>query len=201
MTADPVAPAERTEALWRGLSADLRRFIARRVDPADVDDLLQTVFLRLHTRASSVLDDERLVGWLYTVTRNAITDHYRLASRRREVAVADFPTGDHPLTTDAVAVDEAWAHDAEKELAGCLLPMLEELPADQAAALRLVELDGLSQVAAAEVAGITTSGMKSRVQRGRSRLRQLLLDCCAVAQDPRGRVQDWEPRDASCACH
>lgn len=191
----PLSPTDRTEALWQGLSADLRRFIARRVDPSDVDDVLQTVFLRLHTQVGSVLEEERLVGWLYTVTRNVITDHYRRASRRREVAVADFPTGDHPLT-----VDEEADGEAQRELAGCLLPMLDELPAEQAAALRLVELDGLSQVDAARVAGVTTSGMKSRVQRGRSRLKQLLLDCCAVAQDPRGRVQEWEPREGSCAC-
>lgn len=42
--------------------------------------------------------------------------------------------------------------------------------------------------------GISVSGMKSRVQRGRQQLRGLLEDCCSIALDARGRVVSCEPR-------
>lgn len=160
-----------------------------------VDDVLQAVFLRLHTRLDTVADGERLTGWIYTVTRNAITDHHRSARRRRELSVPELPDELHPVAEEA---DDDGA--AEHELAACVRPLLADLPAEQAAALQLVEVDGLSQVEAARAAGISTSGMKSRVQRGRARLRELLLACCEVAHDPRGRVHDWQPRDTACAC-
>ena len=47
----------------------------------------------------------------------------------------------------------------------------------------MTELGGVSQVEAAERTGISVSGMKSRVQRGRSKLKDLLLDCCSVDRD------------------
>lgn len=190
-----VTSADATEAAWVRLSADLRRFIARRVHPSDVDDVLQAVFLRLHTRLGTVADGERVTGWIYTVTRNVIVDHHRSAQRRREVAVPELPPERHPVLE---AEDDDGA--AERELAGCLRPLLTDLPPAQAAALQLVEVEGLSQVEAARVAGISVPGMKSRVQRGRARLRDLLLACCEVAQDPRGRVHAWQPRAETCAC-
>lgn len=182
-----------TAALWSRFSADLRDYIARRVDrPEDVDDVLQTVFVRIQVGLGSLRDDDRLLGWIYTLTRNAITDHYRRASRRRELPVGDLPTELHPLQEP---------QDGERgvaELAGCLRPMLTRLPAEQAAALELVELQGVSQAEAARRTGISLSGMKSRVQRGRGRLRALVLECCSIRQDARGVVQDVVLRGDGC---
>jgi RNA polymerase sigma-70 factor (ECF subfamily) len=58
----------------------------------------------------------------------------------------------------------------------------------------LVELEGLTQKQPAEVLGTSPSGMKSRVQRGRVRLRKTVEDCCDIALDARGRVVSCEPR-------
>ena len=54
-----------------------------------------------------------------------------------------------------------------------------------AVAITLVELEGLTQQAAADVVGVSLSGMKSRVQRGRKLLRERFDACCAVALDAR----------------
>ena len=63
----------------------------------------------------------------------------------------------------------------------------------------MIDLDGRAQ-AAARMAGISLSGIKSRVQRGRARLHQLLLDCCELSQDARGRIQEYWPRASCCNC-
>ncbi len=55
------------------------------------------------------------------------------------------------------------------------------LPSPYREALTLTELEGLTQKEAAEMLGISLSGMKSRVQRGRQQLRQALEDCCHIA--------------------
>ncbi|MCC3331419.1 sigma-70 family RNA polymerase sigma factor [Nocardia abscessus] len=184
------------EQLWRRFSSDLRAFIARRVPrPEDADDILSIVFLRMAKSLDNLRDQDRLLGWIYAITRNAITDYYRSAPHRRELpvdAVPDNPSahGDE-LDTDA---------DAEKELATCLVPMLSALPAEQAAAVRMVDLDARTHAAAADEAGISISGMKSRVQRGRAALHAQLHACCQISQDRTGHVHDYEPRSGTCAC-
>ena len=198
MTVDahPERPGADVERLWVDFSQDLHRYIARRVRrPEDAEDILLTVFLRIQAKLPTLRDDERLLGWIYTLARNAITDHHRLASNRRELPVEDFPG---PL--DLIQDDEGDEQTAEAELATCLRPMLAKLPPEQAAALELVELRGVSQVEAARLAGVSVSGMKSRVQRGRARLRELLLTCCSVSQDVRGRVQEFQPLASDCSC-
>jgi RNA polymerase sigma-70 factor (ECF subfamily) len=62
-------------------------------------------------------------------------------------------------------------------------------------AVTLVELEGLTVRDAAETAGISVSGMKSRVQRERAQLREMLDDCCVIAVEVRGRVTDIVPRE------
>jgi RNA polymerase sigma-70 factor, ECF subfamily len=71
------------EPIYENLHADLRRFVARRVDdPHAVDDILQDTYLRLHTHLASVREPERLTSWVYQVTRTAIIDHYRRGQPR-----------------------------------------------------------------------------------------------------------------------
>lgn len=181
------------DAVWRQFSGELRQFIGRRVDrPADADDILGHVFLRMTERIGTMRDTERLPAWLYTTTRNAITDHYRSAVHRRELPVAELPH-------DLADVEDESPETAEAELAAkCLLPLLDLLPPEQAEALRLVDLGGMSQAAAAAAVQLSHTGMKSRVQRGRARLRELVLQCCTIELDVRGRVQGYEPRTSAC---
>jgi RNA polymerase sigma-70 factor (ECF subfamily) len=181
------------DAVWRQFSGDLGQFIRRRVDrAADADDILSQVFLRMTERLHTVRDTDRLPAWLYATTRNAITDHYRSAVQRRELPVAQLP--EHVDEADGTPMESA-----EAELARCLLPMIDRLPPEQAEAIRMVDLGGMTQTAAAEAAHVSITGMKSRVQRGRARLREMLLTCCAVERDVRGRVQDYAPRPAGYA--
>ncbi|MEE2033178.1 sigma-70 family RNA polymerase sigma factor [Rhodococcus chondri] len=182
------------DRLWRHFSSDLRAFIARRVSrPEDADDILSIVFLRMAKSLDNLREQDRLLGWMYAITRNAITDYYRSAPHRRELAVDTVP--DNPPDGDP-DTDEA----AEKELASCLVPMLSGLPAEQAAAVRMVDLDARTHAAAADEAGISVSGMKSRVQRGRATLRARLHACCRISQDHTGHVHDYRLRGGSCDC-
>jgi RNA polymerase sigma-70 factor (ECF subfamily) len=61
-------------------------------------------------------------------------------------------------------------------------------------AVTLVELEGLTMREAADMVGISVSGMKSRVQRGREQLRKLFDDCCEIALDVRGKPTEFVPR-------
>jgi len=191
-----------TQVLWAEFRDRLRGFIARRIaNEADADDILQEVFLRIHLHRDSVRHSDRLGAWLFQVTRNAIADYYRAPNRRLEIPVGASlePFSERPEQATDSYEGAAAAGQAAQELATCLRPMVERLPAHYREAVTLTDLEGFTQRAAAERIGISVSGMKSRVQRGRQALKTMLDGCCQIELDADRRVIDFEARDASCA--
>jgi len=181
-----IDPAAR--GAWRDLDAKLRPFIARRVRAeVDVDDVVQDVFLRMQRGLAGLRDEERFGPWVYQVARSAIADHQRTAARHG-VAHGERPD------EEAAGPKEEDDGAVERELAGYVAPFVAMLPSPYREALTLTELEGLTQKDAAAMLGISVSGMKSRVQRGRQQLRKSLDDCCHIAIDARGRVVSCEPR-------
>lgn len=185
------ANATATEDLWQEFADRLRRFIASRVsDPDAVDDILQEAFVKIHRRSDTLRDPARLTSWVFRITRNTIVDYHRAAPRRREIAVDDI-AADVPTRWELSSFEET--HDLRQEIAACVQPLLEELPAMYRDAVELVELRGLTQTEAARRAGVSVSGMKSRVQRGRSQLHKTLRSWCEIAVDPRGAPTSCAP--------
>lgn len=173
---------------WRELAARLRPFIARRVaSQADADDVLQEVLLRVHRGLPGLADDERFSAWMFQVARNAVTDHLRARARH---PLAD---GDEP-PAESAAADDADDDAVARGLSQYLAYFVALLPSPYREAVTLVELEGRTQREAAEMVGVSLSGMKSRVQRGRARLRAMLEACCEIGLDARGRVVAYEPR-------
>ena len=175
---------------WQELHANLRAFIARRVrNDADVDDLVQRVLLQIVKGIGSLRDTQRLHAWVYRTARNVIVDHYRSSGGRREVASGD--ADDLALVGGPeVPVDDETV--ALRELATCLTPMVGLLSPTYREAVVLADLEGKTQAEAAERLGVSVSGMKSRVQRGRRQLKALLDACCRVDLDHRGAIVGYE---------
>jgi RNA polymerase sigma-70 factor, ECF subfamily len=174
--------------LWRDFAPPLRAFLARRVPPGvDADDLLQEVFLRVVRHLGTLRGTDRPEAWLFQIARNALRDTLR--ARQRRDGRTDPLEFDLPAETDTEAV-----RAAEAELAPCLTAMVGRLEEPYRTAIDLTSLKGFTQADAARQAGISLSGMKSRVQRGRERLRQMLMDCCRIDVDVRGGVSDFHLR-------
>jgi RNA polymerase sigma-70 factor, ECF subfamily len=203
---DEASMAQDGQAVWQQVHDGLRGFVAKRVaDRAEVEDILQEVFLRMHRKLGSLKDPRRLVSWMFQITRHAIADHYRAPARHREVPAglsADLDA-EHPASVPPAADESADAGRLRTELAGCLRPMIDRLSADYRQAVILVELDGLTQQAAAKRLGLSASGMKSRVQRGRRQLKAMLEACCEIQLDGRRGVADYalrDPQSDPCGC-
>lgn len=173
---------------WQELEGTLRPFIARRLaNSSDVDDVLQDVFLRMQRGLAGLREEERFGPWVYRVARSALIDHQRARSKH--------PLGQNDEPAElAQPEQEDDLNAVEREMASYLAPFIAMLPSPYREALTLTELQGLTQKQAAELLGISVSGAKSRVQRGRVVLRQALEDCCHIALDGRGRVISCEPR-------
>ena len=185
-----------TEGVWAELHANIRGFVARRVrQQADVDDVVQRVFLHVHRALPTLRETDKLHAWIYQTTRRAIADFYRSPAQKREVATGSA----HDFVEDfAGAGSDAPDESATRELSTCLQPLIRSLAAADRQALQMVEFDGVTQVEAAARLGLSVSGMKSRVQRARSHLRAALGDCCRIALDRRGGVISYETNTGKC---
>ena len=183
-------------AAWDELREPLLAFIARRTPDRDTaEDILQDVLLRIHRHADELEHSSAVRAWIFQIARNAIADHYRRAAVRREQpAGVDLTRLEPPPAIESAPVE------LTSELAACLRPLVQRLPEPYREALVLTELDGLTQADAATRLGLSTSGMKSRVQRGRGQLRELLVGCCEIELDRRNRVTGYVPRRDPCDC-
>ena len=176
--------------IWEQVHQGLRAFIAKRVgNSADTDDILQEVFVRVHRYQDQLQHSERMVPWVFQITRNVIFDHYR-ATQQREIPVG-LDTG---IDKAHGASSEALEAEAKYELSACLRPMINRLSGDYREAITLVELEGLTHQEAAKRLGLSIPGMKSRVQRGRKQLRAMLDACCVIEIDRRRGIRDYELR-------
>lgn len=178
-----------TQDVWIAFDARLRRYVRQRVDPASVDDVVGGILLRLVQHQDDLKAARSPIAWALRVAANAVTDHHRRgASAQRAMAQAELEELGH---AEAASVTEWPMAD---DLARCLVPMVRALPSPYGEALLLVDIDGLTQAQAAERVGISRSGMKSRVQRGRRKLKQALLRCCTIELDRRGGIVDYRRR-------
>lgn len=178
----------KTEQIWCELSDRLRRFVRLRTkSDSDVDDILQTVFLRIHSKIDDLRDVDRLESWVFQIARNAVTDHFR---QRR-----DTKNDVESLIDDS---DDANSKNATTELARCLDTMIDRLPDDQKRALSMYEFDGVSQKDIAIQESISLSGAKSRIQRGRASLEAMLKSCCQFQLDRRGNIVDYQTVNDNC---
>lgn len=176
---------------WSDTLERLRSFVAARVGDYELAaDITQDVIVR--SIANGALDHvDNPTAWLYRSARNAVIDHYR--TRRTHDSIVDLDAWPAPD-------DDRGPNEASRELSNCLRPMLAQLRPAAREALERVDVGGQTQSEAALEMGLTVSGMKSRVQRARNDLKQILEQCCSVELDSVGAVADYRHNAGGCGC-
>ncbi|WP_052890772.1 RNA polymerase sigma factor SigZ [Thermogemmatispora carboxidivorans] len=187
-----------TERAWAALHEPLRLFLRRRLpDEESVDDLLQEIFLRIHQHAQELRSDEKLEHWAYRIARHLVCDYYR--RRRTLLPLEDQPQSQAATNEVLLRSEQEQASEvARAAIKRSLQELIRCLPAPYREALILTEYEGLSQRELARRLGLSFSGAKSRVQRARERLRQLLQACCQFEFDRLGRVIGYQPLTPCC---
>jgi len=179
---------DRLSILWQDYHDKLLGFIHSRVESRELaEDILQDVFIKIQKSLTSLQDSERMESWIYQIVRNAVVDHYRSRKAFEE------------LPQSLTAPEPEQEAQARYEISTCLKPMIETLPPPYRDALQLSEIDGLKQKQVAKTLGLSLSGAKSRVQRGRAMILELLTDCCRFERDHRGTMVGYEPRNSDCS--
>ena len=134
-------------------------------DPEEAADAVQDAMISAFRRASSFRGDSAVTTWLHRIVVNACLDRMR----RRAVRPAASTGGEEAL--DALALGHAVPDpSAASDTALDVQAALRTLPADQQAALVLVDMLGYPVADAAEVLGISQGTVKSRCARARAKL-------------------------------
>jgi RNA polymerase sigma factor (sigma-70 family) len=189
---EPALPSR--DELVAALAENRREFLAfleRRVGHREVaEDVLQEAFVRTLDKLPGGEDDSA-VAWFYRVLRNAVIDHYRRggASDRALSALA------RELETEAEPdIDERNA------VCHCVSRLSETLKSEYAAALRRIDVDGVSVNDYAAEAGITPNNARVRVFRARQALRKRVVHWCGSCAE-RGCIDCTcgEPGSTGCA--
>ena len=165
MTAKP--PAKPTKGLRSDLLSvvpNLRAFaVSLCGNPDRADDLVQETLVKAWSNFDSFVEGTNLPAWLFTILRNIYYSEYR--KRRREVSDSD---GIH-----AARLASAPAQTGHMDFLD-FREALQKLPHDQREALILIGASGLSYEEAAAVCNCAVGTMKSRVNRARNRLAEML---------------------------
>lgn len=139
----------------------LLRYLARKVQPGQLDDLVQEVLLSVHTKRASFDPSRPFLPWLAAIARYRWVDHLRRSYRQAEVALGDHDMAE-PDGSDAVL-----ARISLDRLFG-------SLPAAQATAIELVKIEGRSVSEAAARCGQSEPLVKVNIHRGLKRLAALI---------------------------
>ena len=171
--------------VWNETQHKLKPFVYRYTkDKAVTDDIIQDVFLKVHAKVDQLKESEKLVGWIFQITRNTITDYFR--SKGKIISAHDIDWDSEAKSLNDCVVN-------------CLQDMMNELPDKYRQALELTELKNLSQLELAKELNISYSGAKSRVQRARQILKERMEETYRIKFDSYGNVTVCENR-LPCGC-
>lgn len=164
---------------------ELLAYVAKRVKNRSVaEDIVHDVYLKVISNLGQVKDNDKMVGWIYRIARNAIIDYFRFQSRTVDPLDLDWDDEAKPLNQ---CVER------------CIVEKLSSLPPMYRDALQFSEMEGLSQLELAKRLNISYSGAKSRVQRARQMLKDALERDYRVKLDGYGNVLRCERR-VPCNC-
>jgi RNA polymerase sigma-70 factor (ECF subfamily) len=166
---------------------NLRAFAVSLSGNADrADDLVQETLVKAWTNLATFSEGTNLTAWLFTILRNIYYSEYR--KRRRE---ADDPDG--AMASKMISPPSQNAHMDFLDFRSAL----QKLPIEQREAIILIAASGLSYEEAAAICGCAAGTMKSRVNRARNRLAEMLgLDDAAYLLGQSQPRSDRQSADA-----
>jgi RNA polymerase sigma-70 factor (ECF subfamily) len=171
--------------IWNQTQDKLKSFVFRYTrDKALAEDIIQDVFLKVHARIGQLKESEKIIGWIFKITRNTITDYFR--SKERIFTIQDMNLEEENTSLNDCVLT-------------CLQDMMTTLPEKYRYALELTELKNFSQLELAKELNISYSGAKSRVQRARQMLREKMNIAYRIRFDSYGNVIVCEDR-VPCSC-
>jgi len=147
-------------------------------DKSEAMDITQEVFLTLYRKIHRFREECSLKTWLYRIALNQVSNRNRWWRRRlqhRTISLSLNGASDEKKTVDLISGrPQPDRRLLSLEVRKALRESMDQLPFEQRAAVTLRDMHGLSYQEISDVLGVHVGTVKSRIARGRSRLRELL---------------------------
>tara|TARA_R110002110_G_scaffold12184_5_gene57983 strand:+ start:6884 stop:7525 length:642 start_codon:yes stop_codon:yes gene_type:complete len=179
----PVTPA--LELALNAHYSDFQNYLIRRVgDRTTAEDILQTFCIRVMRSGTQLRDEGSAIGWLYTVLKSVLMDHFRKETVRK--------SGDARYAQERLVLeDDSAGSEGDDSICNCLHGLLDELRPEYAEILRRVDfLEEPRQKVAADM-NVSPENLRVRLHRARLAIGVALKQHC-------GGCCESEYRDCFC---
>ncbi|PWJ42917.1 sigma-70 family RNA polymerase sigma factor [Sediminitomix flava] len=137
------------------------------------EDVVQEVMIKLIESCQGEKEIGNLKAWLFQVSRNTLYDFYQ--KNKLEISFGD----EWEKQDGAAEIPKLLTEDY-------IIPMIQLLPEKNAQILMMSDIEQKPQKEIAEQLGLGLSATKMRIQRARTQLYQLFVDCCEIEYDQNG---------------
>lgn len=174
-------------AIYKQFHSELFGYVKSKVrSREDAEDILHNIFIKISANVDKLTEEVKVKNWIFTITRNTIIDYYRINANKKKVAVNEEINEE---------ISESEDPDPTKGLDQCMNTMIGLLPEEYRDIIIESEIKGVKQKDLADKYGIAYPSMRSKVQRGRERLKQLFYNCCHIETDKLGNIIDARGRN------
>ena len=166
-----------TSCVLAKYNKELKRFIKKRItNKYDAEDVLQDIVVKVHNSIDRVTDTSRIQAWLFRIAHNTIVDYYR--------------KNNHPTMEFSEDIEDVYDENlsANDEVMSCLKSTINKLPEKQKQVIFLAEFQNMPQKELSKKLGLSISGTKSRVQRARRKIKELMVSNCGLEINGRNFV-------------
>lgn len=169
------------QEIWTDLYLELKKYVFSKVKDKDAsDDIVQDVFIKIYLNIDSLTDSSKLTSWVYQITRNTVADYFRKS--KPGLSIDNFD----------IAEQES-EEPLYQSLSNCINSKIQRLPEKYKQAILLTSFENHSQISLAEELNISYSGAKTRIQRAREQLKDLIIRCNNVETDSNGKITGYHP--------
>jgi len=164
-------------------SAVRQYFVKNVSNREDAKDLTQEVWLKFLVFRKQPKQIDNLKAWIFTVARNTLIDYYRKNNHKKSVSEWDNTFKPIPETNNA---------DLQEKLSTCLTYYIQDLQNDVKKILIASDIKGVSQKILAQQLNMSYPTLRSKLQRGRKKIRQMFERDCYLELGTRGEVLDCQ---------
>ena len=170
-----------TSCILADFEKKLEYYVRKRIsNECDAEDVLQNIIVKIHSNIGSIADAGKIYSWVFTIAHNEIIDYYR---RNDHTAME--------LTDDMEDLNEANLSEND-EVLSCVKSTINKLPEKHKQAIILTEFKNMPQKELSEKLSLSRSGTKSRIQRARKKIKELMESNCELEIERRNDVVSYQ---------
>lgn len=165
-----------TKIIWETYADAIRRFVFNKTKNNDTtDDLVQEIFIKVHTKIATLQNVERLKPWLFAIAKNTTLDYFKSLQKRENIQQNSIEMIDEDTTV---------LHKHSEE--DCLYGIITKLPKKYRDPLFMADIKGMKQTVIANLLKLPLPTVKSQIQRARRMIAQGYIDCCGFTLNDKG---------------